>query len=107
MTRNSSQRIMKIVIGRGGELAPSPGRLPAGAKGMQSSATSSIRLSSCAGVYSPHAPTNERNATQQTDNASRGHRFRTSATAAAIPIQANAVIMAALELSQNQVGALK
>ena len=98
---------MKIVMGCGGELAPRPGRTPAGAKGIHSSAASSMRLSSCAGVNSPHAPTNERKASQQTDNASRGQRFMTSATAAATPIQPNAVIMAALEFSHNKVGALK
>ena len=107
MTRNSNHRIMKMAIGRGGELAPRPGRRPAGAKGIHSSAVSSIRPSSCAGVNSPHAPTNETKASQQTARAILGHKFRTSATAARTPTQASAVIMAALGLSQNKLGALK
>src|SRR6185436_1168147 len=107
ITRKSSQRIMNNAMGRGGEWAPRPGRRPAGAKGMHSSPVSSIRLSTCAGVNSPHATTKETNTSQQTASATRGQRFKTSATAARNPSQASVEIMAALEFSQKSVGALK
>src|SRR5262245_24957592 len=81
ITRNSSHRIMKMAIGRGGESAPSRGRSPAGAKGMQSSAVSSISLSSWAGENDRQVDVNDTKNTQQRKSANLGHRFSTSAIA--------------------------
>ena len=105
ITRKSSQRTMRRAMGRGGEDAPSPGRNPAGANGMHSSAASSISRSSCAAENTRQVETNDTKIAQQAKRASRGHRFSTSASAAMNPTQARNQIMPPLVPSQKRLGA--
>lgn len=105
MTRKSIHRIMNTAIGRGGEASPSPGRNPAGAKGMQRIAVSSMSRSSWAGVNTRQVVTKDTKISQQAKSAMRGHRFRTTATAAMKPLHERKVIISELVPNQNRLGA--
>ena len=93
MSRMSIHRSAKTAMRRGAALTPRPGRQPAGASGMQSSATSSISWSGCVAEKKCPSATNERKHTQQTNSVIRGQRFSTTPTAAARPVHSSRVIM--------------
>ena len=107
ITRKTNQRTMKVAIGKGGELIPSPGRRPFGANGIQSKAVSNISGSITVGENTPKTVTKERKINQQPKSAMRGHRFNTVATAATMPNQPRAVIIPSPELIHNKLGARK
>ena len=103
--RNSIQRTMKTARGRGGDFDPNPGRAPAGANAMATSASSSITRSGWVSENARHVVTKDRKIDQQTKSAIRGQRLRTSITAAARPHHPSTVIMPLLPLIQNRLGA--
>jgi len=96
---------MKTAIVGAGDSAPSPGRSPGGANGMQSRAVSSIQPVELGGRKLAQVATNDRKTNQQTKTAIRGHIFKSKATAAASPAHASVAIMTVLAFNQNKLGA--
>jgi hypothetical protein len=64
-----------------------------------------ISRSICAGEKRPHVDTKVTKSAQQRNSDIRGQRFKTTATAAAKPVHASAVIIALLVSSQKRLGA--
>ena len=72
---------------------------------MHTSATSSIKLSSCAGEKERHVDANDRKTSQQLKSAIRGQRLSTTATAESKPVHVSNVIMPEPVPNQNRLGA--
>src|SRR3954463_4871041 len=103
--RNHSHRSMKRLNGDGGSAAPSPGRMPRGAKKMEMNPASSSIPSDWYDEKSCSAATQERKSSVDRPTVRRGQTFATSSSEQAIPAHASSVSAPSPAPSQSSVGA--
>src|SRR6476659_8149275 len=103
--RNHSHRSMKRLKGDGGSAAPSPGRMPRGAKKREMNPASSSIPSDWYDEKSSSAATHDRKSSVQRAAVARGQTFATSRSEATIPAATTRVSAASPEPSQRRVGA--